>query len=428
MGLLTRLRRGYGSVHRTGIIANPGLDFSGVFRYSEKPQINAMKKTYDVLIIGGGIIGLSTACSLRKRGLNVLVLDKGEAAQEASRQAAGMLHPHAGPVEENPLFELLRASYRLYPDFIAELEENTGVDTDFKKHGFYGLVLSDENDAHWQMKKEWQDRDQVVCEWVSGEELRRREPQISPAVRKALYFPEDGQVDNIQIMDALLLFAARLGVDILPRRAVLEILLQAGKVQGVKTAQENIFCGKVINCAGAWSDFDRKLPFRVPVKPSRGQIMVFRQPGKLFHAVMETQSAYLVTRSDGRIVVGSTIESAGFHKALTVKGINKLLRGVAEACADADGLILETAWSGLRPKTPDTLPVLDLTPIEGLYAATGHYRNGILLAPVTARIMTALVMNENPPLDLRPFRLERFAGLDPRSYAKEVPVGNGAGI
>lgn len=385
-----------------------------------------MNKNYDILIVGGGIVGLSTACALRKRGLSVLVIDKGEAAQEASRHAAGMLHPHAGPVEENPLFELLRASYRLYPDFISALEESTDVDTDFKRHGFYGLILTDENDAHWQMKKEWQERDSVACEWVSGEELRRREPAVSPLVRKALYFAEDGQVDNIKLMDALLLHAARCGVEILARMPVTEFLIEAGKIRGVKTLRADISCGQVINCAGAWSDFDRKLPFRVPVKPSRGQIMVFRRPEKLFHAVMETQNAYLVTRSDGRIVVGSTIESVGFHKALTVKGINKLLRGISEACADADGLILETAWSGLRPKTPDTLPVLDRTPVDGLFTATGHYRNGILLAPITAQIMTALVMNETPPVDLRPFRLERFAGLDPRSYAKEVPVGNGA--
>jgi glycine oxidase len=296
----------------------------------------------------------------------------------------------------------------LYPQFIEEVESETGIETEFRNSGLFYLAFNEEDEGSLQEKFDWQKKSEVEVEWISGAEIRKKEPAAGTNVTKGLYFPEDCQVDNIKLIRAMEVWARKLGVEFLMGVPATRIWLEDSQLRGVITGSEKIESRVVINAAGARADFDKTLPFRIPVKPSRGQILVLHQHKPVFSRMIYTRKVYLVTRNDGRIIVGSTVESVGYDKDVTVKGLNKLVKGVMEINPDMGALSFRECWAGLRPRSKDNLPILGKTQVEGLFVAAGHFRNGILLAPITGRLITQLVLGRPVTHDLTPYDIQRF--------------------
>lgn len=365
-------------------------------------------KKFDQLVIGGGIIGCTIACELRKAKQKVAVVERNLPGSEASVAAAGMLAPHAGPRLRTPFFNLLRDSLALYPQFIEEVETEAGVETEFKSSGLFYLALDEEDEKSLQQKWEWQNQAGVEAEWVSGAEIRKKEPWIGTQVRQGLYFSEDCQVDNIKLVKAVNEWAKKLGVEFILGSPATKIWMESEHLRGVITSREKIESSVVINAAGCWADFDRSLPFPIPVKPSRGQILVLKHHPPLFKHLLHTKKIYVVSRDDGRLIVGSTVESVGYDKNVTVKGLYKLVRGLMELNQELSFLSFRECWAGLRPRSKDNLPILGKTPTPGLYLATGHFRNGILLAPLTGKLIAQMVLGNKLAHDLTPFEIARF--------------------
>lgn len=365
-------------------------------------------KSYDVIVVGGGIIGCTLACELRKAKQKVALIEKHVLGAEASTAAAGMLAPHAGPRLRTPFFNLLRDSLALFPQFVAELEEASGMETEFRNAGLFHLAFDEEGERDLEEKLQWQGQSGVEAEWVSASELRKQEPFMGSEVRRGLSFPEDCQVDNVLLVKAVGEWARRLGAEILLGHPATKIWIEENRVRGVFLGREKLEAPCVVNAAGSWADFDHGLPFAIPIRPARGQILVLQHHRPLFNHIIYTKRVYAVTRHDGRLIVGSTVESVGYDKSVTVRGLHKLLRGVLEINPELGLLGYRECWAGLRPRSKDNLPILGKCPVEGLLLAAGHFRNGILLAPLTARILANVVLGEHVSHDLSPFEIMRF--------------------
>ena len=259
-----------------------------------------------------------------------------------------------------------------------------------------------ERRAGWQVK-----RGLPVERW-SPSETRRREPAIDGPLRCAFFFPREAQVDNVALMQALSRACRRAGVRLLEETVVTRLHVNGGRVRRVQTSRGVLTAPVVVNCLGSWAGLMRPAPAPIPVEPSRGQMLALRGPKRLFRRVVISDPAYVVQRRDGRLIVGSTVERAGFQKALTVEGLQGILRGLRAMSRTAAACPFLDAWAGLRPRAPDGLPILGQGPIEGLYMATGHFRHGILLAPITATLMAELILRHRSPIDLTPFAPSRF--------------------
>ncbi len=370
-------------------------------------------RKFDAVIIGGGIIGCTIACELRKEKQKVAVIEKGLPGAEASTAAAGMLAPHAGPRLKTPFFNLLREGLASYPQFVQEVEVETGLETEFRNSGLFYLAFDEDDEKKLEEKLAWQRSSNVEAEWVSGSEIRKKEPLVGANAKRGLYFPEDCQIDNVKLMKAIHVWAKKIGVEFLLGNPVTKILIEGERVQGISIGKDRVESPIVINAAGCWADFDRNLPFEIPVKPARGQIVVLQHRTALFSHMLYTRRIYMVTRTDGRIIVGSTVESVGYDKNVTVKGLHKLVRGVIDINPDLGFLAFRESWAGLRPRSKDNLPILGKSPIEGLFLATGHFRNGILLGPLTAQILSRLVLGKKVEHDITPFEISRFLNQNP---------------
>jgi glycine oxidase len=340
-------------------------------------------KTWDVIIVGGGIIGLSLAIALRKRGVRVLVVERGEPGREASHAAAGMLADSLGETPAT-LQTLATASARMYPEFVHELEDESGMKVDLRDQGT--LVL---------------DHEGVDGEPVVPAEV---EPELSDPNQPARFFQERS-VDPRALVAAALQAAKHREVDISSGTAVTEVLLSDGRVSGVRTEKTHYSSPVVVNCAGAWAG--QVSPHRFPTRPVKGQMLsVVGQPA-LRH-VIRAPEVYLVPRTDARILIGATVEEAGYDKRTVPDTIHRLHQAAIRLMpALAEARILE-AWAGLRPGTPDNLPILGATETPGYFVATGHFRDGILLAPATAQVMAQVVTGASPEYHLAAFSPGRF--------------------
>ena len=357
---------------------------------------NAEVKTWDVIIVGGGIIGLSLAIALRKRGAAVLVVERGEPGREASHAAGGMLVDC--PLETPPVLQpLATASARMYPEFAHELEVESGLKVDLRDRGtilFLAPVHALRN-----------------AKFVATHSLRAPLDQIEPALaaleNSALYLQERS-VDPRALSAAAWKTAKNRGVDFSSGDPATTLNLSDGHVAGVTTAKTSFPAPKVVNCAGAWSG-QLKSPHPIPTRPVKGQMLCLAMPEReLLRLVIRTPEAYLIPRSDGRLLVGATVEEAGFDKRTDPATIQRLHRAAVKMVPKlADAKILED-WAGLRPGTPDALPILGATPTPGYFVATGHFRDGILLAPITAHVMADVIEGRTPEHDLTPFSSSRF--------------------
>lgn len=356
-----------------------------------------MRDLYDVVIVGGGIIGLTIARALVLRGVrDVCLVERGNLGTEASWAAAGMLVPQAEADAPDEFFNLCCQSRDLYPAFAAALREETGVDVELDTTGTLYLALTEHDQEEIEKRYEWQTRAGLSVERLSGADARKLEPCISEATCGALRFPKDIQVENRRLLAALASSVKNLGVTLATQTNVHSLSLDGNRVTGVQTARSAISCSSVVIAAGSWSSFIKTSP-HVPVptvEPVRGQMVCLEAKPQLTRHVIYSPRGYIVPRQDGRLLTGSTSEHAGFAKCVTAGGIATILRNALEISpAIADRPVVDT-WAGLRPRASEGLPVVGpCGEIDGLFYATGHYRNGILLAPLTGELISEAIVS-----------------------------------
>jgi len=340
-------------------------------------------------VIGGGIVGLSLSIELRKRGAQVLVVERGEPCQEASRAAAGML---ADSTVENPaLRTLASASANMYPEFVHELQDESGVKVDLRKEGT--IVFSAEGSAH-----------SIAQGSPLPAPLTELEPALASSNLPATYL-EERSVDPRALTAAALKAARHRGVDISSGTAVTSLLVADGQAIGVKTDRTSYSARRVVNCAGAWAG--QVPPHSFPTRPVKGQMLAVVGAPAARH-VVRAPDVYLVPRSDGRLLIGASVEEAGFDKRTNADVIRRMQEAAVQILPGITQARLLEAWAGLRPGTPDALPLLGETSTEGYFVAAGHFRDGILLAPVTAHVMAQVVNGEKPDYDISTFSPARF--------------------
>lgn len=365
----------------------------------------------DVLIIGAGVIGLGIARELRRKGISkITVLERGEIGRESSYAAAGMLAPNAETDKIDDFFHFCNQSNQLYPAFSEELLNETGIDIELERSGTFYLALRDADVEEIRRRYEWQKNAGLSVERLSAAEIRQAEPFVSPDVREGLFFPNDWQVENRRLLTALHKYAELSGITIVSGAEVESLLKSDGKIIGAKTNSGEYFAEKTILTTGAWTSLiavpGLKLP---PVKPIRGQILSYKTVKRLFFHVIYSPRGYIVPRLDGKIVAGATVEDAGFENRTTEAGISYICENTAEIAPNLANLEISEKWSGLRPFAADGLPILgDLPQAKNLYIATAHYRNGILLTPLTAQIMAEKITGESNSKYLDIFSPNRF--------------------
>jgi glycine oxidase len=367
-----------------------------------------------VVIIGAGIIGLGIGWRLAARA-DVTIFDRGNAGAGATHAAAGMLAAccEAEPGEE-ALIALGRESQARWPAFAEELQRTTGIDVELRREGTLVLALTADDQAQIAHRLTFQRQLDLPLEWLSGAQTRVREPHLAGKVAGALFSPQDHQVDNRRVAQALRIAAEAAGVKIHEQRPVKEILVRGGDAKGVVLEDGSVVVADaVVLAAGAWSRSIGGLPpdRRPPVRPIKGQMLALRMdPGApLLSHVLWAPGAYLVPRRDGRLIVGATVEEKGFDETVTAGAMLTLLEAAWRAVPAVEELPIDEIWVGHRPGSRDDAPILGRGPLQGLFYATGHHRNGILLAPVTADAMARLVLEDVVEPALKPFGLERFS-------------------
>jgi glycine oxidase len=362
------------------------------------------------VVIGGGVIGCAIARRAARGGLSVLVLERGACGAEASHAAAGMLSPLAEANEPGPFLELLLAAREIYPGFAAAISEETGADVGYGDAGTLFLSLRAEDDAELEHRFGWQRAAGLCVQRLTAGETREMEPAVSPAVRFGLRFPGDHQVDNRALAAALPVAAERAGARVRCGAEVVALLLGGGRAAGVELADgTRIAAGAVVVAGGSWAGQLRGLPRPVPVEPVHGQLLAIDTTPPLFRHVVDSPRCYLVPRACGRVIAGATVERVGYRKAVTPWGIRRLLEGAVEIAPALEHAPLAETWSGLRPGTPDGLPILGRDPhVPNLLYATGHFRNGILLTPLTGEAIGAMLLGEEPEWELGAYAIERF--------------------
>jgi glycine oxidase len=365
----------------------------------------------DVVVVGGGAIGCAVARKAALAGLSVTVLERGEPGAEASSAAAGMLSPLAEASGPGPFLDLLLQAREIYPLYADALRAETGVDVGYGDAGTLFPSLRERDDDELERRWTWQSAVGLPIERMDGEDARRLEPRINPAVRLALRFRDDHHVDNRALSTALWAAAARAGARFRLGAEAVAVLRKGDRAVGVELAGgERVLASEVVVAGGCWAGRLGGLPRPLPVGPVRGQLMALEAVPPLFRHVVDSPRCYLVPRAEGRLVAGATVEpAAGFRKAVTPAGLRRLIDGAAEIAPALRDAPIAGIWSGLRPGTPDGLPVLGPDPeVSNLFYAAGHFRNGILLAPLTGELIGALLLGSAPLTDLSPYRPDRF--------------------
>ncbi|TMJ27733.1 MAG: glycine oxidase ThiO [Alphaproteobacteria bacterium] len=377
-------------------------------------------ETPTALIIGAGVIGLGIGWRLAQRGAAVTLFDRAAAGSGASHAAAGMLAAcaEAEPGEEK-LIALGRRSQALWPDFAAELEKLTGQPVDLRREGTLVVALTADDQARMQHHLEFQHSLELPVEWISAREARRHEPHLA-SIAGAVWSPEDGQVDNRKLVAALKLACASAGVDIQEHRPVRRILLTDGCAVGVELADGTEHRGDtVVLAAGAWSRGIEGLPsaLRPPVRPVKGQMIALQMDpaAPLVTHVVWGPKVYMTPRLDGRLILGATVEEKGFDATITAGAVLALLEAAWRVFPAIEELPVAEMWAGHRPGSRDDAPILGYGPAGGLIYATGHHRNGILLAPITADAIARLVLDGTMDPVIAPFGLDRFAPAPARA-------------
>jgi glycine oxidase len=368
----------------------------------------------DVAVVGAGVIGLSIAWCLARRGLSVAVFDRAGVGAGASLAATGMLAAAAEHEPGDPeLLALALESQRMWPAFGRALEAQSGLAIDFRESGTLVVALGRDEVERLRFRHDLHMRCGLATRWLGGAEVRAMEPGLRPSVAAGLFCPDDHQVDPRLVMAALRGAFLAGGGHLVEHCAVAALDLAGGRVCGVETAAGRCRATTVVLAAGAWTA-GNLLPagLVVPVRPLKGQALALTatvQTGTLTHIVW-TEQVHLAAKGDGRLIVGATVEERDFDAAVTAGGLYALLEGARRAFPAIEEMAVEAIWTGFRPSSIDDAPILGATGIAGLAIATGHHRNGYLLAPVTASAIEALVTGAGVPAVAHAFGLDRFAG------------------
>ena len=378
---------------------------------------NEIPRSAEVVVVGGGVIGLTVARALAQRGVrDVCLIERASLGAEASFAAGGMLAPQTEANGRDDFFELACQSRDLYPNFAAALREETGIDVELDTTGTLYLALTEEDLKEIHKRYEWQIQAGLVVEKLTTSAARELEPCIAESVLGALRFPHDIQVENRRLLNALVNSVDKLGVRIYTDANADSLTTERGRITGVQTSRGFMSCRTVVIAAGTWSSAIQHShtpsgeAVRTPkIEPVRGQMICFDAKPQLTRHVIFSPRGYLVPRQDGRLLAGSTSENAGFTKQVTAGGISSILAHALEISTTISHLPIVDTWSGLRPRAADGLPVLGpCDEIDGLFYATGHYRNGILLAPVTGELIAEAVVAGHVSSLLAAFSPNRF--------------------
>jgi glycine oxidase len=377
--------------------------------------------TYDAVIVGGGAIGLCCAWRAARRGVRVIVLDRAEPPAGATRVAAGMLAPIGELAFGEP--ELLRmtlAAAELYPGFVAELEAASGLGSGYERKGALHIALDRDEAAELRRVHDLQRSLALGAEWLPPRRCRELEPGLTPSFNGGVHAPEEAAVDPRRMSAALLAALAAEGVEVRSGVEIAEALIEGERIMGVRIAAgEELRAPAVVLATGAWSGTAPWLPERArpPVRPVKGQIVELRAADGEAPCIriVASERVYLVPRPDGRLVAGATTEERGFDAVVTAGGVHELLREAYRLLPDVAEMELVESMAGLRPGTPDNLPLIGPGELEGLVLASGHYRNGILLAPLTGEAVAELLAGGELP--------EAVAAAHPERLANAVGSG-----
>lgn len=364
-------------------------------------------KRADVIIVGGGIIGCALAEELARRGRRILVIERGRIGAEASSAAAGILSAQMDVPKPGVFFDLCQAARRAYPAWTKRLEKESGQPVGFHRSGVLYLAASGSQERRMQVRADWQTKQGLQVERWSAAEVKRHEPAVDGRFRAAFHFPLEGQVDSALVMRALAEVCRKRKVELREEAKAERLVIRNGAVAGVVTAQGVFDAPVVVNTLGGWAGSER-FPVKLPIEPARGQIISLVGPKRLFRRPIMTERAYIVQRGDGQLLLGSTIEHVGFDKALTVQGMHAILCGARKISSRLSECHYLDSWAGLRPYSRTRNPILGPTRIQGAYVAAGHFRHGILLAPVTATCMADLILRGRSAFDLALFSPQRL--------------------
>jgi glycine oxidase len=358
--------------------------------------------------VGGGIIGCSVAFFLAKAGVRPLVLEKTAVAAEASSGGAGLLSTQAHTDEGGPLFDLKLASRALYPALADELRDRTDLDIEYRRIGHVVPAFGDDDARSVRARVAWQADRGLPAQWLTATEARQLEPGLPAEVQGVGWFPEDNHVNSTSTTQALASAVIRLGGQVRVECSVAALARDGDRITGVRTAHDTISAGEVVVAAGAWSgQFEADAGIPLPVVPAKGQIVVARLPQPtLRHVVYE--DVYVIPRAMGEHIIGSTVEYVGFDKRVTVEGIAALLGDATRLVPALREAEMAASYGCLRPASADGLPLLGrVAGRPGLVVATGHFRNGILLAPITGALIADLILHGKTAIPLDPFRPDR---------------------
>ena len=362
----------------------------------------------DTLIIGGGIIGLSLAHKLAAEGQRVLVLDRQEPGLEASWAAAGMLSAAPESPDDLALVPLAKKSFALYPTFVAAIEECSGKSANFRRDGalelFFGSSAGSERDRTVASHRALD----LTTQAVSSAEARSIEPLLCETAFAAAWLPVEYSVEPRALTAAALQAAKNRGAEIRANVEVKNLVIEGSRCHGAESQSEKFTAANVILAAGCFSAGIGTAARLAPTEPVRGQMVSLRVARLIPNHVVRSHKGYIVPRGNGLLVAGSTIEHVGFEKKVTAEGIGAILAAAIELIPELASAAIEETWCGLRPDTPDHLPLMGPTEFEGLWVATGHYRNGILLAPATAEILTDWILRKRNDFNADAYSPQRF--------------------
>ena len=365
----------------------------------------AVPDTADVILIGGGVMGCASALALAGEGLRVLVLERSVPGAEASSAAAGILGAQTEAHEPGPFFELAKRSRATYGAWALRLQETTGIDVGYRKCGVLSIAFDDEGKKKLTEEVAWQTGEGLAVETLDASGVARLEPAVSALASFAVHFAEDGRVDPPRLLKALHIAAAGAGARFQTGTYVRSVDVAEGAVRGVLLEDgTRVASPHVVLAAGSWSTLVEGIPLDpTAVRPARGQIVELETRQPVLRRVVFGPSCYLVPRDDGRVLVGSTLEFVGYRREVTALAVRNLLSAAIEIAPSLADASLTRTWSNFRPYASRGTPLIGPTEIKGLVLATGHHRNGILLAPITAEIVRAVVLGQKPPIDLAAF-------------------------
>jgi glycine oxidase len=366
-----------------------------------------MKKK--ILVVGGGLIGLSTAWHLKKRGAQVLLFDRQKPAQEASAAGAGMLPLHSVAFDTPALFELSRLSYCLYPSWVREIKRASGLDPEWINSGSMGLLFSEKEEKNARVLATRLVDLGMEVRWLGAKEASRREPVLPKNIRKALYLPETAQIYPPAMCKAAERAIRRAGVTIFSDEPIKSLVVRGGRIVGVKTAARTVGADAVVLATGAWAaGLLKPLGIDLPVYPLRGQVLLLQGPRSGLKSILFATGYYAVPRRNGEIYVGSTLEKAGFDKDVTPDGMASLAAAAVNMLPGLKPLGVSGYFAGLRPGSVDGHPFLGPVPgAEGLFIAAGHHTHGHLLAAASGLLISQLVLDGKTDMDLAPFAVGR---------------------